>query len=79
MNLVNSEGEICKAPADEMTDLDRMTRKNLTCSSCDAIYGFIGQLLVDLDMTSSCCLGNVNASDCGNSTDKGETDAAKGN
>ena len=30
--------------------------RNITTSSCDAIYGFIEQLLVDLDVTEYCCL-----------------------
>ena len=36
---------------------------NLTCSSCDAIYGFVQELLVHLNVTTPCCLGNSSACD----------------
>ena len=49
---------------------------NLTCSSCDAIYSFIQKLLVDLNVTTECCLGND--SNCSNATDGQRTNAAKG-
>ena len=47
---------------------------NIT-TSCDAIYGFIEQLLVDLDVAEHCCL-TVNSSCTNNGTSR--TNYAKG-
>ena len=49
--------------------------QNITTSSCDAIYGFIEQLLVDLDVTEYCCLTEDNSTCTDNGT---STHLAKG-
>ena len=54
---------------------------NFTCSSCGAIYGFIKKLLLRLNVTTPCCLGNITA--CEMFVDPeietfGRTDPAKG-
>ena len=44
--------------------------QNITTSSCtcDAIYGFIEQLLIDLDVTEYCCLAEDNITCANNGT-----------
>ena len=74
MYLVNSDGELCTAKEQEKEAA--LTKTNLTCSSCAAIYGFIQQLLVNLDVTTSCCLGN--SSTCNDTIANERTNPAKG-
>ena len=59
---------------------------NFTCSSCGAVYGFVQNLLIRLNVTTPCCLGlaNTNSSSC-DVTNEGSdpetsnrTDPAKG-
>ena len=72
--LADSDGQLCKV--EEETSLYYTTTLNLTCTSCYAVYGFIQQLLVDLDVTTQCCLANGSAS-CSNATIQ-KTDTTKG-
>ena len=73
--LAGSDGDLCKVDREENhAFLDAMT--NLTCPSCDVMYGFIQQLLVNLDVTTQCCLSNGSA--CNAADDKNTADPAKG-
>ena len=49
--------------------------QNITTSSCDAIYGFIEQLLIDLDVAEYCCLAEDDITCANNGT---STHRAKG-
>ena len=51
------------------------------CSSCDTIYDFVQELLINLNVTTPCCLGNTSACDeIGDATEPPatRTDPAKG-
>ena len=61
-DLDGSDGQLCKIEQENKTILTMYATTNLTCSSCDAVYGFIQQLLVELDVTTQCCLANGSAS-----------------
>ena len=77
LNLVDDRGDLCGAN-NTMEERQPNTGANqsLTCSSCDSIYDFIQQILIDLNVTTPFCLGN--GSVCDNSTDSGRTATVKG-
>ena len=76
MRLVDSNGDQCGAGDPMVPNTTELNNQSLTCSSCGKVYELVQQLLVDLDTTEPCCLGNDTT--CGNGTDHERTDPAKG-
>ena len=76
MHLVDSNGDQCGAGDPMVPNTTELNNQSLTCSSCGKVYELVQQLLVDLDTTEPCCLGNDTT--CGNGTDHERTDPAKG-
>ena len=65
---------------DHLNETEHHNETSGLCSSCDTIYGFVHKLLINLNVTTPCCLGNTSACAIVKETESPDTrtDPAKG-